>query len=115
MTHGLTRDNFGLRSGPLNVMPLLLEPDPERTVLRPFGFAYPADFAEDLHNRPLVVAERILSLDETELAHALELMLEPILARHRHAKAVLLRRYGELGNDVHQLGASYNHKLLLGA
>ena len=31
--------------GPLKVLPLGLEPDPARTVVRPFGFAYPAAFA----------------------------------------------------------------------
>ena len=34
------------RAGPLKVLPLVLEPDPARTVIRPFGFAYPAAFAE---------------------------------------------------------------------
>ena len=53
--------------GPLKVLPLMLEPDPARTVVRPFDFAYPPAFAEELGNRRLIVAQRVLDLDEAEL------------------------------------------------
>jgi predicted GH43/DUF377 family glycosyl hydrolase len=105
----------GIESGPLRVLPLLLEPDPGRTVLRPFDFSYPAGFAEDLGNRPLIVARRVLSLEPAQLAQALRIMLEPMRARHRNAEAVLLRRYGELGEEVHRLRPDETQKLLLGA
>jgi predicted GH43/DUF377 family glycosyl hydrolase len=110
----------GLGDGPLKVIghwdvPLLLEPDPGRTVLRPFGFSYPAGFAEDPDSRPLVVAQRVLGLDPAQLAQASELMLEPMRARHRNAEAVLLRRYAELGDDIRRLPANDTQKLLLGA
>ncbi len=105
----------GSESGPLKVLPLLLEPDPGRTVLRPFDFGYPAGFAEDRDNRPLVVARRVLSLSPAQLTQALAIMLGPMFARHYNPEEVLLRRYGELGDDVRQLHASDNQKLLLGS
>jgi predicted GH43/DUF377 family glycosyl hydrolase len=113
-------DGPGSGDGPLKVIghwgvPLLLEPDPGRTVLRPFGFTYPAGFAEDPDSRPLVVAQRVLSLDTAQLAQAVELMLKPMRARHRNAETVVLRRYGELGDDVRRLPANDTQKLLLGA
>ena len=104
----------GSETGPLKVLPLLLEPDPGRMVLRPFDFAYPAGFAEDHDNRPLIVAQRVLSLSQAELAQVLEIMLEPLRARHRNVEAVLLRRYGELSDEIRQLRASETQKLLLG-
>src|SRR6187455_2151275 len=83
-------------SGPLKVLPLVLEPDPARTVVRPFGFDYPAAFAEERGSRPLLVAERVLGLDETDLHQIVDMMLGPMRARHRNVEAVLLRRYDEL-------------------
>ena len=105
----------GSESAPLKVLPLLLEPDPARTVLRPFDFAYPAGFAEDPNSRPLIVAQRVLSLNQAQLAQALEILLEPMRARHRNAEAVLLRRYGDLGDEIRQLPANDTQKLLIGA
>ncbi|HET9414256.1 MAG TPA: hypothetical protein VFO74_09015, partial [Pseudolabrys sp.] len=52
--------------GPFHVLPLMLEPDPARTVLRPFDFAYPTAFAGDREDRRLVVARRVLDLEEAE-------------------------------------------------
>ncbi|HEY2599858.1 MAG TPA: glycosidase, partial [Candidatus Dormibacteraeota bacterium] len=115
MSDKVANDLPALGSGPLKVAPLLLQPDPGRTVLRPFDFAYPEDFAEDLDSRSLAVARRVLSLDQPQLAQALKLMLEPMRARHRNAEAVLLRRYGELGEKVRQLRPDDTQKLLLGA
>jgi predicted GH43/DUF377 family glycosyl hydrolase len=113
-------DRPGSGDGPLEVIghwgvPLLLEPDPGRTVLRPFGFTYLPGFAEDPDSRPLVVAQRVLSLSDDELRQAVELMLKPMRARHRNAEAVLLRRYAELGDDVRRLPANGTQRLLLGA
>lgn len=102
-------------SGPLKVLPLVLEPDPARTVVRPFGFAYPAAFAGERDSRPLVVAQRVLGLNEAELLEILDIVLGPMRARHRNAEAVLLRRYHELDDEIRRLGANDAQKLLLGA
>lgn len=120
MSDHAASERLGSGDGPLKVIghwdvPLLLEPDPGRTVLRPFSFTYPPGFGEDPDSRPLAVAQRVLSLNDGQLAQALELMLEPMRTRHRNAEAVLLRRYEELGDDVRRLPTSDTQKLLLGA
>jgi predicted GH43/DUF377 family glycosyl hydrolase len=99
----------------LKVLPLVLEPDPARTIVRPFGFAYPAAFAEERDSRPLVVAERVLGLDEADLLQIVDLMLGSMRARHRNVEAVLLRRYDELADEVRRLRVNHAQKLLLGA
>jgi predicted GH43/DUF377 family glycosyl hydrolase len=114
MNDRMVQDRPIVAAGPLKVLPLLLEPDPSRTVLRPFDFAYPPAFATDHLSRPLIVAERVLGLEPDELAQTLDLLLEPMRLRHRNAEAVLLRRYAELGDEIHQLPANDAQKLLIG-
>ena len=101
--------------GPLNVLPLMLEPDPARTVLRPFDFAYPPAFAGERGNRRLVVARRVLDLDEAGQVNIVGLMLAAMCERHRNVEATLLRRYDELGDEIRALAANHTQKLLLGA
>lgn len=101
--------------GPLKILPLMLEPDPARTVVRPFDFAYPAAFAEDRESRRLVVARRVLDLDEDEQNRTLDLMLGAMCERHRNVEEVFLRRYGELADEIRSLPVNHAQKLLLGA
>ena len=102
-------------SGALKVLPVLLEPDPSRTVIRPFDFAYPPAFSGDRENRRLVVARRVLALNEAEQTRVVERMLDAMRERHRNVEAVFLRRYEELGEDIRSLPTSAEQKLLLGA
>ena len=125
--HGRARSTINLRDmltkvrpelggpGPLNVLPLMLEPDPARTVIRPFDFAYPPAFAEERGNRRLIVARRVLDLDEAEQAQIVGRMLAEMRERHRNVEAVFLRRYEELGDDIRRLPVNHAQKLLLGA
>ena len=101
--------------GPLNVLPLMLEPDPARTVIRPFDFGYPPAFAEERGNRRLVVAQRVLDLDKADLARIVDRMLGEMRQRHRNVEATLMRRYDELGDEIRMLPANDAQKLLLGA
>ena len=101
--------------GPLTVLPLMLEPDPARTVIRPFDFAYPPAFAEERGSRRLIVARRVLDLDEADQAQIVDRMLVEMRKRHRNVEAGLLRRYEELGDDIHRLPVNHAQKLLLGA
>ena len=41
-----------------------LKPDPSRTVIRPFSFAYPEPFGTDRPKRMQQVADRLLSLNK---------------------------------------------------
>ena len=101
--------------GPLNVLPLMLEPDPARTVVRPFDFAYPEAFVEDLGSRRLAVAQRVLGLDEAEKVRVVDRMLAEMRRRHRNVEATFLRRYGELGDEICGLPISNAGMMLLGA
>jgi len=101
--------------GPLNVLPLMLEPDPARTVIRPFDFGYPPAFAEERGNRRLVVAQRVLDLDKADLAWIVDRMLAEMKQRHRNVEATFMRRYEELGDEIRTLPANDAQKLLLGA
>jgi predicted GH43/DUF377 family glycosyl hydrolase len=101
--------------GPLKVLPLMLEPDPARTVIRPFDFAYPSAFAADRQDRRLVVARRVLDLGEAEQDRIVDRMLAAMRERHRNVEAVFLRRFDELSDEIRSLAASFAQKLLLGA
>jgi predicted GH43/DUF377 family glycosyl hydrolase len=101
--------------GPLTVLSLMLEPDPARTVIRPFDFGYPPAFAEERGNRRLVVAQRVLDVDKADLAWIVDRMLAEMRQRHRNVEATFMRRYEELGEDIRTLPANDAQKLLLGA
>jgi predicted GH43/DUF377 family glycosyl hydrolase len=92
-----------------------LEPDPARTVLRPFDFGYPAAFADDREDRRLVVARRIMELDASERDRLVSRMLDAMRERHRNPETVFLRRYAELDDRIRDLPANQAQKLLLGA
>ena len=101
--------------GPLTVLPLMLEPDPARTVIRPFDFAYPSAFVEERGNRRLVVAKRVLDLNEAMHVRIVERMLGEMRQRHRNVEATFMRRYEELGDEIRRLPANDAQKLLMGA
>lgn len=101
--------------GPLKVLPLMLEPDPSRTVVRPFDFGYPTAFSGDREDRRLVVARRVLDLDPAERERLLGRMLEAMRERHRNVEEVFLRRYDQLVDEVRRLPVDHAQKLLLGA
>ena len=101
--------------GPLKVLPVMLEPDPARTVIRPFDFAYPSAFSGDREDRRLVVARRVVGLGEAEQGRVVDRMLGAMRERHRNVEAVLLRRYDELDEKVRGLAGNHAQKLLLGA
>jgi len=94
---------------------LELKPDPARTVIRPFGFGYPAAFAEGRPTRPQAVAARLMAQDETMRERMLCLLHESMETRHRHVDSVFLRRFeevqGELGVEI----TERRDRLLIGA
>jgi predicted GH43/DUF377 family glycosyl hydrolase len=102
-------------AGPLKELPLKLYPDPARTVIRPFDFAYPPAFAEELGNRRMIVARRVLGLDQAEQSRIAERLVAEMRNRHRNVEATFMRRYDELGDEIRGLPASDAQKLLLGA
>ena len=94
---------------------VLLEPDPSRTVVRPFGVDYPPAFADGRDPRVQVVVARIMNLAPPERRRLLGLLLPPMRERHRNAEAIFLRRFEEIAGEVGGLDADRDRQLLIGA
>jgi len=94
---------------------LMLEPDPSRTVIRPFGFSYPAAFAGGRPPRAVAVARHVMALDAHERAGLLAAMLAPMRARHRNADTLFLRRFEEVRGDLGDIAPDVDQRLLIGA
>lgn len=93
-----------------------LHPDPARTVIRPFHFAYPEAFAEGRAPRLRQVAERIVSLDEEVRERMLAFLRGPMRERHHHAEAAFLRQIDSLADELGDLSAlGHRERLVLGA
>ncbi|MGE6132339.1 hypothetical protein, partial [Klebsiella pneumoniae] len=75
---------------------ILLQPDPSRTVIRPFDFGYPDAFAGDRPTRVQQVASRLMTLDEDMRTRMLGLLHEAMRKRHRNVDDAFLRRYAEM-------------------
>ncbi len=74
---------------------LLLKPDPARVVIRPFAPAEDEpEFATGC-NRAQRIADRVLSLDPSDVQAELHDMVASLSEHHRHVKRVLLRRFAQ--------------------
>ena len=95
---------------------LELKPDPSRTVIRPFGFAYPSAFADGRPTRMQGVATRLLALDPAMRDRMRTLLCRPMGERHRNADATFLRRFDEVRGDLGDIDvADERDRLLIGA
>lgn len=93
-----------------------LDPDPSRTVVRPFVPSDPDGFAVEGHPRATRIVERVLALDEESFRTELEAAWESLDERHRDVKARLLRRFDEIAQFVPDAGAlDDDHRLLIAA
>lgn len=92
-----------------------LKPDPSRTVIRPFSFAYPDAFAAGRPTRLEAVARRLMALDEPLRQRMLDLLRKPMDERHRNAEQIFLRRFDEVRGDLPDLAYQECDRLLLGA
>lgn len=77
-----------------------LKPDPSRTVIRPFSFAYPAAFADRREPRARQVADRVLALDPALRERMRALLTVPMRERHPNADAIFLRRFDEIRDEI---------------
>lgn len=100
----------------LKPLDLVLKPDPSRTVIRPFSFAYPPAFADGRPPRDRQVVSRLMGLDATMRDRMLGLLREAMRTRHQKVEQLFLRRFedvrGALG-DVEV--AAERDRLLIGA
>ncbi len=95
---------------------LELHPDPARTVIRPFQFAYPEAFAAGRPSRMQVVLDRVRSLDEATRDRMLEFISGAMKTRHRDAKEMFLRQAAALDADLPDLSDCEEcDRLIIGA
>lgn len=100
----------------VNYIPILLRPDPLRTVIRPFLPADPELYAVAGHPRSERIVARVLSLDEAELHRDLQRVRLSLDERHRDVEALLLRRFEEFAQLVPDAAAvSVERRVLIGA
>ena len=97
-------------------LPLILRPDPSRTVVRPFSPEYPGPFAIPGTSRAQVIVDRVLALDETEVAAERRKITNSLDERHRDVDDLLMRRYDGLGGLTIDRGkVRSDQALLIGA
>lgn len=95
---------------------LTLGPDPSRTVIRPFSFASPKEFAEDRPARIQELIKRFLRLDDSVRCRMYAYISGPMRERHRNADAIFERRLEEMREELGDLSSlSDRDKLLVGA
>ncbi len=95
--------------------PLILRPDPSRTVIRPFDPGDPAGFAVEGHSRAQRIADRVLALDDETVRARLSLAVEALGDRHRDVEALMLRRFDEVSAQIGRDGIDRDRKLVIGA
>ena len=97
-------------------LPLILRPDPSRTVVRPFSPEYPGAFATPGKSRAQVIVDRILSLDEAEVTAERRTIIGSLDERHRDVDELLMRRFETMdGLTVDRSTLRRDQALLIGA
>jgi len=91
-----------------------LQPDPARTVIRPFRFAYPEAFVQET-TRAQEVVDRLRALAPDVPARMLAFVMGPMRTRHRNAERTFLRQVESLAEEIDISGLSDSDRLLLGA
>lgn len=92
-----------------------LQPDPSRTVIRPFGFSYPSAFASGRPTRAQAVTRRLMALDPGMRDRMLHLLHEAMHERHRRVDQVFLRRFKEVEAELGVAVPAERDQLLIGA
>ncbi len=92
-----------------------LMPDPSRTVIRPFSFAYPAAFDDGRPSRVHAVIDRVRALDPAMRTRMRALLAAPMRERHRNADRVFLRRFAEIRDEIGAGDFDDDEQWLIGA
>lgn len=77
----------------------ILRPDPSRTVVRPFEPGYPKGYDQGV-SRTHEIIDRIVALDEEELARQLEGVTASLDENHRDVNTMLRRRFGDVADKI---------------
>ncbi|KQR83696.1 glycoside hydrolase family 130 protein [Sphingomonas sp. Leaf343] len=104
-------------SAPLvTVLPVVLRPDPGRTVIRPFLPSDPTGFETPGHPRAERIAARVMGLGDAALTEELDRVRLSLDERHRDLPALLLRRFAEVAGQIPDVAAATDaHRMLIGA
>ena len=97
-------------------LPILLRPDPMRTVVRPFLPSDPEAYAVPGHPRGERIVRRVLALSPAELEEELERVELSLDTRHRHTVQMLEQRFADVAASVPGVAeANDKQQLLIGA
>ncbi|WP_010184641.1 glycoside hydrolase family 130 protein [Sphingomonas sp. PAMC 26605] len=104
----------------LNHLPIVLRPDPSRTVVRPFMPGDPDSFAVASMPRSQRIIDRVMALSFEEGAKEREKITESLDERHRDVDAMLMRRFHEVldlcgGFCINPAAVRPDQALLIGA
>ena len=92
---------------------LVLQPDPARTVLRPFDLADPNGFDQQPRDRPRRIADRVLEMDDATFEQEFARVRRSLGERHRDMEGAMARRFEEIAVDAERIGRE--RSLLIGA
>jgi predicted GH43/DUF377 family glycosyl hydrolase len=97
-------------------LPTMLRPDPSRTVIRPFYTQDLPAFAEEGRTRMQRIVDRVMTLDDRQLAAELARVTRSLELRHRDVHEVLLRQFDDVeGLTLDRTSVSPERALLIGA
>ena len=84
----------------VTLLPIVLKPDPTRTVVRPFVPSDPDDYADPDHPRGERIIARLLAMDEAQVHIELERVRLSLDERHRDVQTMLERRFADVAHLV---------------
>jgi predicted GH43/DUF377 family glycosyl hydrolase len=104
----------------MNHLPIMLRPDPARTVVRPFMPGDPSAFADESMPRSKRIIDRVMALSPAAVAGERQRIMESLDERHRDVDAMLMRRFAEVidmcgGSCIDPATVRSDQALLIGA
>jgi hypothetical protein len=97
-------------------LPTILRPDPSRTVIRPFYAHDLPEYAERGRSRVQRIVDRVMTLDEEQLAAEITRVIGSLEQRHLDVQEALLRNFREVdGMTLDRASVSPDRALLIGA
>ena len=94
-------------------LPVTLQPDPARTVIRPFLPSDPEPFATPDHPRAERIVARVLAYTDQQVEMQLRRVKEAFADQHRGLDEVFLRRFSDIKKNVSGLASLDRRKRLL--
>lgn len=98
-------------------LPVVLRPDPSKTVIRPYiPAADPRGGADGVNQRAVQIADRVLALDDEAVSAEVERLLAEYSDRYACASCVFTRRFHEVNGElIRRCRPGPDRSLLIGA